>query len=56
MSDHAQTPGTVPAAVPGAPDDYAAMKASGCHAADTCTLDPECPFAPECRRIEENDR
>lgn len=31
---------------------YRTARASGCDAADTCTLDETCPFATDCRTIE----
>lgn len=32
---------------------YERMKASGCHTADTCVMDPACPFAADCRSVED---
>jgi hypothetical protein len=31
--------------------DQAAVEASPCYAADTCTLDPGCPFAAHCAGV-----
>jgi hypothetical protein len=28
------------------------MKASECHAADICVMDPNCPFVRDCRAVE----
>lgn len=36
--------------------DQAAMEASRCYAADTCTLDIGCPFAVNCLEVEGRNR
>jgi hypothetical protein len=35
--------------------DQAAMEASTCYEADTCTLDPSCPFSVHCLEVEERN-